>query len=260
MDHIHIFITGCTNSGTGFLRFFVNKHPELSVLMKEGQHYCKYLPHDARLGLKRRLFALYPDVYRWTKDDLEKYKSHKIRKSFYKHWDLSKKFLVEKSPHHMMRMEFMNETFPNVKFIGIVRNGYAVAEGIRRRREHKIKACAKQWNVCNKIMMEDSDKVDFMLVKYEDLCKKPQKVMNRVFEFIGVKSIKIDINWTIPRANMFGMNKYFTLKNSPDFNQESFNHLLDEDIEKIRQYAGEMLDYFGYTINTGEDDNDESIS
>jgi len=255
LDHTHTFITGCTNSGTGFLRFFVHKHPELSVLMKEGQHYCKHLPHDAKLGLKRRLFALYPDVYRWTKDDLEEHKSRKVKKSFYKHWDLSKKFLVEKSPHHMMRMEFMNETFPHAKFIGIVRNGYVVAEGINRRREHKLKLCAKQWNACNKIMMEDSSKVDFLLVTYEDLCKKPQKVMDKVFKFIGVKPIEINLDWTIPRANMFGLDKYFTLKNSPDFNHESFDRLLDKDLEKIEKYAGEMLEYFGYL-----EERDESIS
>ena len=155
----------------------------------------------------------------------------------------------------MMRMEFMNETFPNAKFIGIVRNGYVVAEGINRRRSHKLKLCAKQWNACNKIMMEDSSKVDFLLVKYEDLCQNSQETMDKVFKFIGVKPIEINMDWTIPRANMFGLDKYFTLKNSPDFNKESFDRLSDKDLEKIEKYAGEMLEYFGYLEKS-----DESIS
>ena len=246
MEHEHIFITGCTNSGTGFLRFFISKHPELSVLMQEGQHYCDILPHDAKLNLERRLFALHPEVYRWTKYDLQKYNSNKIKKDFYKNWDLSKKYLVEKSPHHMMRLEFMAETFSPAKFIGIVRNGYAVVEGIHRRREHKIKTCSRQWNVSNKIMIEDSKYVDFLLVRYEDLCSRPQKVLNKVFNFIGVRNIKIDKNWEIPRANIYGDNKYFKIKKSPDFNKISIDNLSKLDKKVINKYAREMLEYFNY--------------
>jgi len=246
LEHIHIFITGCTNSGTGLLRFFMSKNKELSVLMQEGQHYCKYLPHDAKLGLKRRLFALYPSVYRWSKDDLVKHHAEKIKRDFYKNWDLSKKFLVEKSPHHMLRLEFMDLAFPPSKFIGIVRNGYAVAEGIHRRRGHKIKICAKQWNECNKIMMGDSEKIDFLLITYEDLCSDVQSTMDKVFDFIGVDPIKIKKKWEIPRLNICGDNKYFTVKKSPDFNKMSMKKLSDKDKKNIEYHASEMLRFFNY--------------
>ena len=139
MEHNHVFITGCTNSGTGFLRFLVSKHSELSVLMEEGQHYSRQLPHDHQYThVKNRLFSLYPEVYRWSKEDAKKKNIKRIKKDFYDNWDLSKKYLVEKSGHHMIRMEFTQEVFRPCKFIGIVRSGFAVAEGLFRKKKHSL--------------------------------------------------------------------------------------------------------------------------
>lgn len=246
MEHNHIFITGCTNSGTGFLRFLVSKHPELSTLMEEGQYYCKALPHDHQFKhVKNRLFSLYPEIYRWNKKVAKK-KGEAIRRDFYKNWNLSKKYLVEKSGHHMIRMGFTQAVFKPCKFIGIVRNGFVVCEGLKRKKKHKIKLCAKHWNRANKIMIEESKRVDFLLVKYEDLCSKPQEVMDTIFSYIGVDSIKIDLDWVIPRQNMFGLKKHFKLGSSPDFNKLSLDNLSDVEKDAISKVAQEMLVFFGY--------------
>jgi len=247
MEHEHIFITGCTNSGTGFLRFLVSKHPELSVLMEEGQHYCKELPHDHQFRhVKNRLFSLYPDIYRWSKKDARKKNIKRIRKDFYNNWDLSKKYLVEKSGHHMIRMEFTQEVFKPCKFIGIVRSGYAVVEGLLRKKKHPVELCAEHWNKANKIMMDESSRVNFMLVKYEDMCENPQDTMDKIFSFIGVDSISIDNEWVIPRQNMFGVKKHFKLGDSPDFNQLSMKNLSKDHKKQIVKYCSEMLEHFDY--------------
>lgn len=246
-DHMHIFITGCTNSGTGFLRFLISKHPEVSTLMEEGQHYCQSLPHDHKFKhVKNRLFSLYPEIYRWSKKDVKKRNGHQIKKDFYKHWDLSKKYLVEKSGHHMIRLGFTQAIFKPCKFIGIVRNGFVVCEGLKRKKKHDIRLCAKHWNRANKIMMEESKDVDFLMVYYEDLVNDTQNTMDNIFEFIGVEGIKIDRNWTIPRSNMFGLRKYFTLADSPDFNNLSLENLTKKEKEIIEEEAGEMLFMLGY--------------
>lgn len=245
---MHIFITGCTNSGTGFLRFLLSKHPEISTLMEEGQHYSKHLPHDHQFKhVKNRLFSLYPEIYRWFKGEVKKRNGKQIKQDFYKNWDLSKKYLMEKSAHHMIRLEFSNEIFKPCKFIGVVRNGFVVTEGLVRRKGHDIKLCAKHWNRANKIMIEDARKVEgFHLVSYEALVASPQIIINDIFNFIGLDPIEVDTNEKIPRQNIFGRKTHFTLNDSPDFNQLSLDSLTDKQEDMIKKEAGEMLSYFGY--------------
>lgn len=246
MEHRYIFITGVTNSGTGFLRFLMTPHPKISMLQKEGQHYCKILPSDHKFKLKRRLFALYPEVYRWEKKHLDKINVSVIKNKFRKKWDLSKPILGEKSPHHMVRLEFWSEVFSPAKFICIVRNGFVVAEGIRRRRDHDIAECASHWNKAHEVMLEDSPKVDLHIVKYEDLVSRPQEEMDKIFDFLEVESINIKKNKSIPRQNIMGKSKFYSLNNAPSFNEESMKRLSEDDKDAILKAARPMLEHFGY--------------
>jgi hypothetical protein len=95
-------------------------------------------------------------------------------------------------------------------------------------------------------MMRDSGKVDFYLVKYEDLVTHPQETIDRIFNFIGIDAVSVDINEKIPRQNMLGHKKHFSLINSPDFNQMSLEKLTPEQKHIILTQAKEMLDHFGY--------------
>lgn len=248
MEHQHIFITGCTNSGTGMLRFLISQHNKLSVLDKEGQHYCKLMPNDHKFkNVKNRLFSLYPKIYRRNKEDFSKRGDEwDMKKFFYNKWDLSKEFLVEKSGHHMIRLEYTNSIFQNSKFIGITRNGFAVCEGLKRKKGHPIGLCAKHWNRANKIMAEEGENVDIIFITYEDLCDDPQKVMNKIFSHIGVDNIKIDKDMVIPRSNLFGTKKHFKLVDSPDFNKLSIENLNEKEKKIIIEEAHDMLVYFNY--------------
>ena len=247
MVHEHVFITGCTNSGSGFLRFLISKHPELSVLMEEGHKYSNILPNDnSKSNMKNRLFSLHQDVYRWTGD--KKIDRKQLKKDLYKHWNLNKKYLVEKSGHHMLRVGVINEVFAPAKFIWLVRNGYVVCEGLRRRKGHDIKDCAKHWNRANKIMMEDSKGLDVHIVKYEDLCANPQETLDKIFAFIGVEKIKISGDIVIPRQNMCGTKKHFKLGDSPDFNKKSFVNLSKSDMAEITSKISGVMRELGYDV------------
>ena len=175
-------------------------------------------------------------------------KKKKIRSNFYKRWDRSKPVLMEKSAHHIMRLEFWSKLFYPSKFIGVVRNGYAVTEGLMRKKKHPVDICSYHWNAANKIMMEDSKNVDFLLIKYEDLCSNTQKEMDTLCSFIGIKPIVVDFKRKIPRQNFRGKNIFFSLDSSPDFNSESISKLTPNQLKIIREESGEMLNAFGYAI------------
>jgi hypothetical protein len=45
--------------------------------------------------------------------------------------------ILEKTTANAVRMRWLHQAFPRSAFIGVVRNGYAVAEGIRRKGTRK---------------------------------------------------------------------------------------------------------------------------
>jgi len=242
---MHILITGTTNSGTGLLRELL-KHPKISTLDRESQAYCTKLPNDHKFGhVKNRLFALYPDIYRFFPNNEKHKKLGKImKKDLYKNWNTNKKFLMEKSPHNMIRLLWAEQALKPAKFIIIIRNPFVVCEGINRRRKHKIKLCAKHWHDAHKWMLEDIDKVKHKIVFYEKLVDNPQSVIDSIWEFIGVSSVKLDLDKLIQRQNMFG--KPFSLSSSPDMNAESLNKLNNDDKTLIWSKVGEVAEKFGY--------------
>ena len=93
-------------------------------------------------------------------------------------------------------------------------------------------------------MMRDCQKHNFLLVKYESLMENLQEEMDRIFDFIGVDSINIDLNQKINRKSLH--NKFYRLSNSPDFNAMSMKKLSADDIRTIDQYATPMLELLGY--------------
>lgn len=132
-NHTFVLLGGCTNSGTGLVRILLSKHPNISVLPKEGPKLTILLPDDDRCNLPRRLFGLYPETYRLTEKDLPKFDFNKIFKDWSAYWDLNKPVLFEKCPANATRMRLLRAAFPHALFIGLIRNPYAVCEGIRRR-------------------------------------------------------------------------------------------------------------------------------
>ena len=240
---LHLFITGVTNSGTGLLRGLVGQHPDTSVLGKEGHHYTRMLPRD-RGPRTKRLFALNPDKFCWGVNKLNDAAKAKLRRKFYKRWDENKDVLVEKSPHNMLRMSLMANVFNPARFVVIVRNGYAVAEGLRRRKGHKLAICARQWAEAHRLMFKEFEKVDAILVRYEDLVVSPRETLNEVFAFAALAPFEIDTKTPIKRQNLHGVP--YSMESGVDFNAESLLRLSDKDKRVIENEAGDMLKKLGY--------------
>lgn len=249
MKQTFVFIAGATNSGTGLLRDLMKPNPEMSVLPKEGHHYCKALPRE-RPGHKRRLFGLYVHRYRWAAANPEdpdfRTRAKKVYLSYTKKWDMTKPFLVEKSPHNLMRSPFMAEAFKPAKFVVIVRNPYAVCEGLQRRRKHPLDLCARHWRNAYSLMREDIEQysLDAVTVYYEHLVSDADAVLGQIGEFLGTKFPRVDVSVPIKRQNMF--NEPFSLWNAPDFNAESMKRLSALDKSMIWRGAGEEAEKWGY--------------
>jgi hypothetical protein len=131
-----------------------------------------------------------------------------------------------------------------------VRNGYAVAEGIRRKAEpHHLKEgwplslCARQWERSYEVLVEDAAYLNKVLwVKYEDLAADPAAEIKRVLEFAGL-SVP-DLSGFINQS--YGVHE----RNEPirDMNPESIARLTPEERRLITEQARPMLERFGYEI------------
>jgi hypothetical protein len=160
--------------------------------------------------------------------------------------------LVEKSISNATRMPFLEAHFQPAYFIYIVRNGYAVAEGIRRRANLKrwrnpiysdtypIELCAEQWCMTDELVEQyRTDVKQLLKVYYEDLVANPIGVMEKITSFLGLSSISDDVlrgQWVIDRFQ------------SPiqNMNEKSLQRLSPGDFIKIEEVAGTVLHKNGY--------------
>jgi hypothetical protein len=145
-------------------------------------------------------------------------------------------------------MRWLQKHFENAHFIGIMRNGYAVSEGITRKADPKhlinswpIEMSAYQWKRSNEVMQQDAEHLKkFMWITYEDLAGDTVETLNKITDFIGVddfETFESDRQWSIHERD----------EQVRNMNDESIARLSPEQIKIINEVAGDMLDEFGYT-------------
>ncbi len=240
-----VFVVGCYNSGTELLMNVLGAHPEIGALPTEGQFLTDQLVADYELGL-HRMWVLREDFFRLTEADPGP-DALRMKKEWGLRLDRSCPVLLEKSPPNTARTRWLQHHFENAHFIAMVRNGYAVAEGIRRKARPKhlregwpIEQCARQWNRCYEVLLEDAGHLArLQWLKYEDLVEDPHRELERVLDFLGLagsREVDPGAHWRVHERN----------EPIRDMNPESIGRLTADDIDTIRRVAAPMLRHFGY--------------
>lgn len=242
-----LFLVGCYNSGTTLLAQLLSRHPEISGLPTEGHFITDQFTKDYDLGLPR-MWAGREELFRMTEMDTGP-DPVRIKKEWGMRLDRSKPVLMEKSPPNTPRTRWLQAHFQPAYFVAIVRNGYAVAEGITRKADPKhlrdswpIEQSAWQWVRSNQVLLEDAPHLTHLLwVKYEDLTRDPLTELNRICEFMGIS----------PFPN-FDQGAAFSVHERQeavrDLNQVSIDRLASEQISAVTAVAGETLRQFGYEL------------
>lgn len=258
-----IFILGCCNSGTTILGRAIQTHSDVEGPEDEGplssgwpkeltHHLC---PQTFRMWA-HPIFSkgkeCYPGdnlVYYLTEEALTGTLRTQVE-SFYRQFINNGKRVSDHSPQLVLRARALQGIFSDAYYVIIVRNGYAVSEGIRRRRyldadrshmsgfETRIEDAAVQWKEANRILLSyvDGNLLDrALLITYENLVNNTQVVLTKVFNFCH-----LDItNYKFPVFDR-------------DRNKEQISRLTEYDIETITRIAQPMLLHFGYEIMNRE--------
>lgn len=244
-----VFLVGCYNSGTTLLRKILGSHALISALPAEGQYLTDQLPSDNRIGLSR-MWVQREDIYRLTEEDTGP-DAIRIQREWGMRLDRSMPIYLDQTPANSARTRWLQKNFENAYFIGMVRNGYAVAEGIVRKARPihtkdgwTVEQAAYQWSRSNEILEQDSRYLDhFMWLSYEEFTENPDKEFARILAFLevtGDKGIGLDKNWSVHERNQ-------QIRN---MNAESISRLTPEQIVSVSTIAGDVLEHFGYPLIT----------
>lgn len=246
-----IFVVGCCNSGTTILWHALLLHPELSGPPVEGQD-LKEMPRCMTHFLGRqtsRLFAhsRFKDAYRLTEGDYDPAVAEQLDAVYAEYCGAGKRF-VEKSPANSVRTRFLQSIYPDAHFVMVVRNGLAVAEGIRRKRlfdpqrphlaglATTIGEAAEQWRNANRILLEDLPYLRRCTrVTYEDLVLDPARTLRNVTQDCGCEHFE-----------------YAACRFDTHLNEAQIARLTQAEQDEIRETAGEMLRNLGYVDARGQ--------
>lgn len=238
-----VFITGCYNSGTSLLHTLLARHPQIGSMPREGQFCTDQFLLPQSIGLPR-LWALEPDKFMLNVNSQTTINVRRLKKQWGT-WmnDVKRPILIEKTPTNTARLPWLQANFENAHFIGIIRNGYAVAEGIRRKAGHPLDLGAQQWQRSNEIMLAAFETLDHcLLIPYEELTESPTKTVAKIMSFLDlpvedIGSLKGEV------FSVHGLESELV-----NMNGRSLEILTEEETDTIDNIAGELLHKFGYKI------------
>lgn len=172
-----------------------------------------------------------------------------------RHWSNyydKKSFLIEKSISNTPRILFFERNFRPAYVIHLIRNGYAVSEGIMRKAavmtgnefakhgHYPIEVCAQQWKRSLEVVEEAKSKLThFIEIRYEDLTERPDEVAKQISLFLDIEPFQRELfskSFTVHRTTAAIVN----------MNGGSIDRLSREEWEKINVVAGRYLKKFGY--------------
>jgi hypothetical protein len=248
----NLFLICPNNSGSTLLKGIFANSQNTWNLQKEGQHMLGFQGVSTNGTGAELLWA----TDKWLKyfSDEQAYNWPETKKAWYfTATSLSPDASVffTKSPPAILWVNQLKQHFNNSKFIFMVRNPYAVVEGIARRkkntissREERVSLAAQHIMKCFELQRRNIEtyKEEGMFFSYETLCNKPDEIAAKVVEFIPELS-DLDMGEAIPVKGMY----HEPVRN---MNEQQVDMLSKNDLKNINrvfdQYRDD-LDYFEYT-------------
>ncbi len=174
-------------------------------------------------------------------------------------WRRGARVFIEKSIVHGAWMPFLQDGFENAYFVGVIRNGYCVCEGIRRRASPKgaarksvgsdvypIEQVGEQWVFANQIIERDKGALNhYHEIRYEDFTRNPVDHIREIFRFIGVDDSVVTLE---DDGSITIGSRSFTIRSQ---NAESFSRLTQTDRTKLGAVIGPMMEQLGYDAEGG---------
>lgn len=208
-----IIIGGCGRSGTTLMRVMLDSHPDVCCGPESDLFDPKF----------RQLNEVSDEL--WSKlawkFDIDINEIRRILKRSFTHGEFVKLFFLEyvartgkrrwaeKTPRNVHMLDYVFETFPNAKFIHVVRDGRDVVCSLRTHPRHKvvngelvptgivnpINECLRRWVNDVSAGLKYRGHPRYIEIRYEDLVIHPETTTRKLFEFLEINWIKDVINF-----------------------------------------------------------------
>lgn len=185
-----LFLGGLHKSGTSMLHDLLRAHPRISGMRRtvhredEGQFMQGVYRTDAHYGGPGRFAFVQPP------DDGTDVLS--TRRRLLNDWsryfaDRDAPMFVEKSPANLIRMGWLQNVFPEARFIVLVRHPIVVASATQRWSGTSLPELLTHWWYAHVRMLEELKSVErAIVVRYEDLVSCPEVVLDELSRFAGL--------------------------------------------------------------------------
>jgi len=176
-----IFIVGSERSGTTLMRSLINAHPNISC--GEETHFLSCL--EGIVGAKWRLIKDYPFEkeywYEQIRELFDGFKTETAEKQGKSRWG-------DKTPIYVLRLDFINQLFPDCQVIHMIRDGRDVVASSMERWGYKRGLTAtKRWGKSVRAGRSFGRSVSqerYIEIRYEDLVVAPESTMQQVCQFL----------------------------------------------------------------------------
>lgn len=201
-NHRLIFVGGLHRSGTTPLARALAEHPDIAGLMgsaareDEGQHLQQVYPKAKVYGGSGR-FARDPRAHLTETSPLvTPENAAAMRRAWDPFWDLSRPFLLEKSPPNMIMGRFLQAMFPTSSMIVVVRHPVVVALSNKKWRKMisrnpgkhtTLSSLVDHWLIAHRTFLADAPHIERLhVLRYEDLVADPVLELGRIQTFLGL--------------------------------------------------------------------------
>lgn len=243
-----VFIGGLHRSGTSLVHRCLSDHSQVSGFSKtgvpedEGQHLqTVYRPAHAYGGPGR--FGFNPESHHDENSALvTPANAEKLLTEWLKHWDVGKRYLVEKSPPNLVRTRFLQALFPASRFIIVQRHPVAVAYATQKwtPRGTWVGSLIEHWLVCHERFEQDRAKLDSVhVIRYEDFVAKPQEHLDDMATFLSLPAEPLK------REVRPGVNDRYLAK----WNKRRRNLITRPYAQHLIRRFEDRLNRFGYSLS-----------
>jgi len=185
-----IFIIGCGHSGTTLLNRIIGNHKNIYDV-----------GHESSLFIFKHYFLL---------DSWDKERKNK-----------NVKWICEKTPKHVQKINEMYHHVKDPKIIVITRNGLDVVASLKKRYGN-LKESVERWIEDNHAWINHPKKENFHVLKYESFVKNQEEELKKICEFIGEEYDENMMNYE---------------KTPFELEERFFDHLIrDQKHEMLRKY------------------------
>lgn len=268
-----IFIVGCPRSGTTLLQSFLASHSKI-VSFPETHLYSKTIsinPIVRAMTLYRSkhlniVEEIITDLGVSTEEDIRSFgftfstvkwvrflniQLNKIGKHFR---EAEENYLLEKTPRHLHFIDLIQKTDRDAIFIHLIRNGEDVVASMSEATgnnpeewsgDRSVDKSIFWWNRSIKISKQHIGQENNYHIRYENLVEDPEKVLNFLFEKIGLPFEKqILSNYHKTANSLIGEDEVWKSKNTKETLSTSskFDQLPAETQKQIKH----DLDDFDY--------------